>query len=285
MKIVTAKHSGFCFGVKRSVGLAQKALKEAKKPLYSLGPIIHNNNVICQLENDGLKVVDDLANIKKGTMVIRTHGLTPEQIKEVKEKGLEIIDTTCPYVKASQRICQNLVKQGITPVIVGDRGHAEIKSLLGFSGGRAAVVNGQGVVDLNKIKAERVGLVAQTTLSKEKYKKIISKLAKNKFKEVKIFDTICNDASLRQACVKEVAKDSDLVLIIGGKHSANTGRLYDICCALGVETYHIESAEELKKSWVKNKKKIALAGGASTPDWIIKSVKEKIKSIKKGDKD
>ncbi len=279
MKIVTAKHSGFCFGVKRSVGLAQKALKEAKKPLYSLGPIIHNNNVIRQLEKDGLKVVSDLANIKKGTMVIRTHGLTPKQIEQIKEKGLEIIDTTCPYVKASQRICQKLVKEGIKPVIVGDRGHAEIQSLLGFSRGQAAVVNGRGEVDLNKIEYKKIGLVAQTTLSKEKYKKIISLIPENKFEEVKVFNTICNDASLRQACVKEVAKGSDLVLIIGGKHSANTRRLYDICCSLGVETYHIESADELKKSWFKDKKKIALAGGASTPDWIIKEVSEAIRRM------
>lgn len=279
MNVSVAKHSGFCFGVKRSVGLAQKALKEAKKPLYSLGPIIHNAEVIRQLESKGLKVINDLTKIKEGTVVIRTHGLTPAQITAIKEKRLEIVDTTCPYVKASQRICSNLVKEGIKPIIVGDRGHPEIQSLLGFAHNEALVVNGHEQADIDKVEAERIGLVAQTTLSKEKYKKIIERLPKNKFKEVKIFTTICNDASKRQTSVKEVARSSDLVLIVGGKNSANTRRLYDICCALGVETYHVESAEELRKHWFKDKNKVSLAGGASTPDWIIEEVRKKIKSI------
>lgn len=279
MKITTAKHSGFCFGVRRSVNLAQKAIKEAKRPLYSFGPIIHNPGVISKLEEAGLKVIDNLDNIKKGTVIIRTHGLTPKQINQLKEKDLDVIDTTCPYVMASQRICQKLVEENITPVIVGDRGHPEIRSLIGFSGDKAIVVNGHKQIDLGKIKG-KIGLVAQTTLSPEKYNETIKGIPKNKFKEVKVFNTICRDASDRQASVKEVAKSSDLVLIIGGKNSANTRRLYDICSQLSVEAYHIESAKEVKKTWLKGKKQIALAGGASTPDWIIDEVKNKIKSIK-----
>lgn len=282
MDVVIAKHSGFCFGVKRSVELAQKALEEGKKPLYSFGPIIHNPEVIRQLENQGIKVIANLDNIEEGTVIIRTHGLTPKQLTQIKEQGLEIVDTTCPYVKASQRICQHLIKQRIKPVIVGDSGHPEIQSLLGFSNNKAIVVNGRREVEPSKIKAKKIGLVAQTTLSKEIYKRIIKQFPQDKFKEVKIFNTICNDASKRQTSVKEVAKFSDLVLIIGGKNSANTRRLYDISRSLGVETHYIESAQELKKSWVKGKKKIALAGGASTPDWAIEKVKKKIKSISKG---
>lgn len=278
MKIVTAKHSGFCFGVRRSLELAQKALKEAKKPLYSFGQIIHNPEVIRKLEEAGLKVINNLDSIKKGTVVIRTHGLTPGQIVQIKEKGLEIVDTTCPYVMASQRICQKLIKENITPVIIGERGHPEIQSLMGFSRDKAVVVNGQKKVGLGQIKG-KIGLVAQTTLSQEKYEKTIKQIPKNKFKEVKIFNTICNDALQRQISVKEVAKSSDLVLIIGGKNSANTRRLYDICSDLGVETYHIESAKQVKKKWLKDKKKVALAGGASTPDWIIDEVSEAIRRM------
>lgn len=268
MQIKIAKHSGFCFGVHRAIDIAHSALKDAKNKhsLYSLGPIIHNPQVVDSLCKKGIKVIKILRGIKGGAVIISSHGAPLRIIERLKRKNITIIDATCPFVKYAQNIVKDLKRQGYQIIIVGDRIHPEVKALRSIAG--------------KKITSDRIGIISQTTQNKNNYIKEISGILESDFKEVRIFDTICKDASKRQASTRELLKECDFMVVVGGKNSANTKRLWQICKESGVDCIHIERDSELNKKCFKGKRCVGITSGASTPDEMVKLVCKKIKSFK-----
>jgi len=281
--IIIAEHAGFCFGVKRAVKLAEESLKESQGKVYTLGPIIHNPQEVNRLKNLGVFPSQGEEFREGDTVIIRSHGIPPEKEEALKKKGLKVIDATCPYVKAvHEAVCQ-LTKEGYFVVLVGEKNHPEVIGTLGY----LRACNGKGIVvetreDIKEaLKHEKVGIVAQTTQNEEFFKEVVGEIALW-VREVKVINTICNATSLRQESVKKLAPCVDVMIIIGGKNSGNTRRLYRISKEINPNTYHIETAEELRPEWFKGVKKVGISAGASTPDWIIEQVKSRIQEICEG---
>ncbi|HIQ48624.1 MAG TPA: 4-hydroxy-3-methylbut-2-enyl diphosphate reductase [Aquifex aeolicus] len=283
VEVLIAEHAGFCFGVKRAVKLAEESLKKAKGRVFTLGPIIHNPQEVNRLKNLGVYPSNGEDFREGDTVIIRSHGIPPEKEEELKKKGLNVIDATCPYVKAVHEAVCKLTEEGYFIVLVGEKNHPEVIGTLGY----LRACNGKGIVietldDIKEaLKYEKVGIVAQTTQNEEFFKEVVGEIALW-VKEVKVINTICNATSLRQESVKKLASQVDVMIIIGGKNSGNTRRLYHISKELNPKTYHIETAEELKPEWFANAKRVGISAGASTPDWIIEEVKNRIKEICSG---
>jgi 4-hydroxy-3-methylbut-2-enyl diphosphate reductase len=282
LNLILAEHAGFCFGVKRALNLLEGALNQ-KKPIYTLGPLIHNPQVVEYFKKRGVKVVENLSQINKQNAVIvfRTHGVSPEIFSEARERGLSIIDATCPFVKRVQKKARQLLRQGYQVIIVGDPLHPEVQAINSWCENKAKIVNNQA--DLNNLHfCDKLGVVSQTTTNKDIWAKIVEDL-KQKFPEAKTFNTICNATSQRQKAAKELASAVDLMIVIGGYNSSNTRKLAELCKNVGTKTYHIEEAKELDPAWLKKAKNVGITAGASTPDWIIKEVISKMKEISEKD--
>ncbi len=271
LEVVTAEEAGFCFGVQRAVNIAVEAAKENKNEyVYTLGPIIHNPQVVDKLKKLGVTPVEEIEEVEEGILIIRSHGVAPEILKKARKKNLHIIDATCPFVKKAQQYAKKLIEEGYQTFIYGDADHPEVKGIFGAAMSQAIIIN--DVKDLKaNIIAEKVGFVAQTTKSPESYRDLISSII-NESNEMKIYNTICNTTEKRQYAASKLAKKVDLMLVIGGYNSANTNRLTEICRKTGTPTYHIETAKNINWDWFKGKEKIGITAGASTPEWLIKEV-------------
>ncbi len=274
MIIEIAENAGFCYGVMRAIDIADKALKNHKL-IYSFGPIIHNPQVVEEYEKKGLKVVEDINKINN-TVLIRSHGVSPEVYKKLKEKGIEVIDATCPFVKEAQRYARQLYEEDYKVIIFGDRDHPEVKAHMGYANYTAQVINSEE--EAQKIKATRVGVVCQTTQSVERFGRVIGILAK-RIRELKVFNTICDATEKRQKAAKELAERSDVMIVIGGKNSANTRKLYEICKETAKRAYHIETEKEINPEWFKGAKRVGITAGASTPSYLIRKIYEVIKNL------
>lgn len=277
MKVIKAKNRGFCYGVKRAIDIADDTLRSGKKNICCIGPIIHNPQVVRDLEKKGLKVIKEIKDIGNCGIIIPSHGISPEIIYELKKRLISIIDATCPYVLTSQRITKLLKDEGYQVIIFGDKNHPEIKGLLGIAKD-ALVIDKPEELKKFDFKGKLIGLVAQTTRLKKDYSEIVAYFSKLDFKELRVFNTICADTQIRQDCVKNLVKKVDVMLVIGGKNSANTRHLVDIAKSGKLPVYHIESPADLKRSWLKDKSIVGIASGASTPEYIIESVVKKIES-------
>jgi len=270
MKATLAKNSGFCFGVKRAI---EETMKTGGK-VYTLGPLIHNPQVIEKLKGEGKKVVKSINEVDKGTVIIRTHGVPGKVIERAKKKGLCVLDLTCPFVKKTQDYAKEFFDKGFKVVVVGEKNHPEVKGIVGNIKNSIVIEN---LGDIKKIKGyEKIGVVFQTTQSSERAKEIITKL-REKCKEIETANTICNATLERQKTAKELAKKVDLMIVVGGYNSGNTKRLVEVCKCI-VETRHIETEKELEKEWFENKKHVGITAGASTPGWVINNVVERIKN-------
>ena len=265
MKIKIARCAGFCFGVKRAINIAENALNglRSEEKIYSFGAIIHNPQVVEGLFKKELQVINGLEAIKGGTVIISSHGAPLEMIEGIKKKGVRLIDATCPFVKYAQRIVKDLKKDGYEIIIVGDSAHPEVKALKSIAG-------------KNK-RSKKLGVISQTTQNKENYISEIRKILGRDFSEVKIFNTICNDTSKRQSAARRLLKNCDMMIVIGGKNSANTKRLWQICKESGVDSFHIETELEISKDWFSGKKRVGITSGASTPDSMVKKIIERIR--------
>ncbi len=269
-KVVLAKNSGFCFGVKRAIDLALKT----KEKVYTLGPLIHNPQVIAQLEQEGIVAIDSIDDIEKGKIIIRAHGIPGSVIKRAEEKELLVIDATCPFVQNVQQIAESLSTDGYQVVIIGEANHPEV---IGIADRVKNPIIIEDVSEVSEIgQFEKIGVVAQTTQSVENYKKAIHELKKHS-KKLKVFNTICNATKKNQDAAKNLAKNVDLMIVVGGYNSGNTRRLAKLCSDI-VETKHIEIADELKRKWFEKIEIIGVTGGASTPDWIIHEVIKRIEN-------
>jgi small subunit ribosomal protein S1 len=279
IEIFVASSAGVCFGVERALNLSEKALKENQGPISSLGPLIHNPQVVEELSQKGLKIAGDLTEVS-GTVVFRSHGVTTEVQRVAQEKNLKIIDATCPLVKVPQNFAKKLSQNGYFVVIVGDKDHPEIKGVRSYvSGDEAAVIKSAEEVDSLPDK-EKVGVICQTTLKKKIFLDVVEK-CQMRFKEVKVHNTICSATKDRQEAALELAQKVDCVVVIGGRNSSNTQKLFDICRDASTETYLIEEESELDPQWFVGKKKIGITAGASTPHVLIEKVQSSITQMTK----
>ncbi len=267
---------GFCFGVKKSVDLAKKNIETSEGKIYMLGPIINNPQVIEYFKKEGAKVVNDLDEIpEKSTVITRAHGVSPLVLHQALKKKLSIINTTCPYVKKVQEIAAYLNKNGYYIVIFGDKIHPEILSLLDVIHNNAIVVS--TISEIREISYQKkIGFISQTTKNIYDFKKLSFALL-DKTEELRVFNTICKATTERQRSVLELAKQVDIMIVIGGNKSANTSRLAEICQNQGAKTYHIETKNQMKYEWFHPEDKVGIASGASTPDWVINEVIMKLR--------
>ena len=280
IEILVAKRAGFCFGVKRAMDLTVEMAKEIKEGLYTLGPIIHNPQVIEKLREEGISPIDigELESGKVTSLIIRTHGIPCQLNDTISERGIRIIDATCPFVKNAQHYAKLLKENGYQVVILGDKNHPEVKGIMSYAGDDALVVDGDSPLPRLKPK---VGVVVQTTQPIEALKSALSRIIEHA-KEVKVYNTICNSTALRLKETEEMARKVDIMIVVGGKNSANTTQLANLCRSMSVATYHIETDDEIDVSWFRDARRIGITAGASTPDWIISRVAKRIQDTGRG---
>lgn len=277
MEIIRADKAGFCYGVKRAIEMVENELDKRKgKNVYITGSLIHNDQVNKKLEEQGLIKINNLNEIEEGIVVIPSHGVSPEIIDSIQAKGLAICQATCPHVIKAQKLAQQLDEENYQVLILGERGHSEVKGILGHTGNRGIVI--EKLEDLEKINlAKKVGIVVQTTQNKDGLSQMAKEIAP-KVKELKIYNTICHATEERQKAATKLAKEVDLMIVVGGYNSSNTKRLKEICQKTGLDkVHHLETWEELKKEMLEGIKKVGLTAGASTPDWIIEKIEEQIR--------
>jgi (E)-4-hydroxy-3-methyl-but-2-enyl pyrophosphate reductase len=275
MEILVVESAGFCFGVKRAIDIAFTMAEKNQRGIYTFGPIIHNPQVIEKLKDKGVFSTEDVHKDDARVMIIRTHGIPLGLMEEASREGYEIVDATCPFVKKAQHYAKLLSEEGYQVIILGDRDHPEVKGLVSYAGADVLVIGDKD--RLPELK-RRVGIVVQTTQPVENLKRLMGRVME-KSKEMKVYNTICNSTAQRLAETERMAGSVDVMIVVGGRNSANTGQLANLCSSIPVTTYHIETAAELKSEWFKNIGKVGITAGASTPDWIIHEVREMIKDI------
>jgi 4-hydroxy-3-methylbut-2-enyl diphosphate reductase len=281
VEVIIAEHAGFCFGVKRAVKLAFNAAEEKGKSVHTLGPLIHNPQVVERLSKEGVGKVDSLDEIHDGIVILRSHGVASPQVSiDAKSKGLTVIDATCPFVTNAQRYANILISEGYQVIMVGDRNHPETLSVVGHAEGEILVTEDFDEIKkwLNQFTKKKVGVISQTTQTFEKFASVVS-LCMKLCEEVKVFNTICYATEERQDEAEKIAREVQSMVVVGGKNSANTTHLADICRQEGIPVYHIETAGEIDNFWFNGIQKTGVTAGASTPDWIIKEVVEHLQNI------
>lgn len=272
-----ADKAGFCFGVKRAINMATEAAACRDAKVYTFGPIIHNPQVVESLRKEGLEIVTEVDQIDSGVLIIRSHGIHPGVLKRIDTSKVEIIDATCPFVKKAQEKAKFLYEEGYTVVVVGQAEHPEVRAIVGYAGGEAKVINpNHSLPELDL--GSRVGVVAQTTQNIEDFKRVVLHLLVTA-KELRIFNTICNATAETQKAALELATRVDLMIVVGGKNSANTSRLARLCSSHGYPCHHIETASELEPEWFRGVRRVGVTGGSSTPGWVIAEVVEKLKQM------
>ena len=272
MQLVVGEHSGFCFGVKRAVEIAENAGSQGI--VFTLGPLVHNPQVIAKLKETGVIPVSDLNEISDGCMIVPSHGLPPDVIDEAHTRGLRVVHATCPYVKRAQERAAALNRKGYQVFIVGDKGHKEVVGLLGWAGDNARVVmTGEDVA--SGFVEPKVGVVCQTTQTVEAFRQVLAALAL-RAKELLAYNTICDATWKRQEAARKLARSVDAVVVVGGRTSANTRRLVEICQAEGAEVYWVEGPGDLDTLDFSGLERVGLTAGASTPNWVIEEVVERM---------
>ncbi len=273
-KIILAKHIGFCSGVKRAVKLAYEAAKKGR--VYSLGPLIHNPQEVERLGKAGIKIVKNLSGLKKGYLIVRSHGLPQKTIGVAKKQGLKIIDATCPLVKKVQKIACQLKEERYWIIMVGDRHHPEVRAIWESAGRKFSVVSNGKEAEVVSSPRSKIGIIAQTTQSEANFVDVIDRLKRNN-KDLKIYNTICRETARRQKELLGLVKRTDAILVIGGFNSANTRRLVELSRQSKIQTHHLESSKNLNRINLNGVKNIGIITGASTPDWLVKEIMGKLK--------
>jgi 4-hydroxy-3-methylbut-2-enyl diphosphate reductase len=269
MKVLVAKYAGVCYGVERALKMAAEAA-EAGTSVRTLGPLIHNPQAVESLRARGIEVAGCLDEIDGGTVVIRTHGVDPSIIVAACEKGLDVVDATCPFVSTAHQVAARLKADGYTVVIVGEADHPEVEGILAHAGGDAIVV--EEVDDLPaKLPSRRVGVVVQTTQSLSRLTAVVDALLP-RVSELKVHNTICSATGQRQHAADALARTVDVMVVVGGHNSGNTNRLAEICRAVNPRSHHVETAEELEPAWFAGAETVGVTAGASTPDEQIQGV-------------
>ena len=279
MEVILAKSSGFCFGVKRAVDKVYEQTEKGKR-IYTYGPIIHNEEVVKDLEKKGVKVLEskeELKALSEGSVVIRSHGVPKEIYDLIEEKGLECIDATCPFVKRIHNIVQKESEEGRRIIIVGNNGHPEVEGIKGWSKTTAVVIESQEEAENFKAKEdEKLCIVSQTTFNYKKFKELVEIFQKKGY-DIIVANTICNATEERQKEASELAAKVDAMIVIGGTHSSNTRKLYELCKSECENTYYIQTLENLQLELPNSVELVGITAGASTPNKIIEEVQNYVR--------
>ncbi len=280
MEVTVAKSAGFCFGVKRAVDMVyEEAVKERK--VYTLGPIIHNEQVVEEFAEKGVQVLESVEELEDGedaAVIIRSHGIAQKVFRQLEDKKVRIIDATCPFVKKIHRIVQEKKEEGYQIVIAGSAKHPEVVGICGWCGNQCQVV--ETLEEAQKCVLEtgkKVCVVAQTTFNYKKFKDIVAILSKKSY-DILVMNTICNATEERQTEAGTIARQSDAMLVIGGKHSSNTQKLFEICKRVCPDTYFIQTLDDLDLKKLQSFRSVGITAGASTPNNIIKEVQSYVRS-------
>ena len=276
--IEVAAHAGTCYGVQRALDMALEAGKRSDvAPVHTLGPLIHNPIVVSELESEGVLLANSLDEAASGTVIIRAHGVIPQVIDDARERGFDVVDATCPYVKKVHLAAEKLVREGYRLLVVGEPGHPEVEGILGHAGEHADVVSSAEDIDGLEL-ADKVGIVVQTTQTARNLSEITAALAP-RVKELRVVNTICAATSERQRAAAELAGRCDVMFVVGGKNSGNTRRLAQICSEVCPQTHHIEQASEIDATWLHGAAHIGVTAGASTPQTHIERAIERMKEL------
>lgn len=291
IKIIVGTPTGFCFGVKRAIAIVKREAKKAagKNSVYTLGPIIHNNEVLNELKSLNVQIISDTKRLTKKPnaspiVIIRSHGCVPSIVQKIKQKGYQIVDATCPYVKRVQNYAAKLKKDGYFTIVIGDKNHPEVKGIMGYAGKQAKVyhLNSKFQIPNPKINCKRIGIIAQTTISRQEFQQAINSFNARDYQELRIFNTLCQESQNRQNTCQTVANCVDLIIVVGSRSSANTLSLSEIAKKSCQKVYQVENKSELKLKWFsrfnRNTQKVLRIGviaGASTPQRTVFEVRER----------
>jgi 4-hydroxy-3-methylbut-2-enyl diphosphate reductase len=281
MEIVKATAMGFCFGVRDAIDVVRE-FGEAGTPIYTLGAIVHNPQVAAELENVNVHVIDELDHAPDGAFVaITAHGAPPDLERQAEQRGLKVIDTTCPLVTRIQKTALDLVNQRYSVLIYGDSAHKEVRGIVGWTGGKAKVV--KKMADLDGWEpTRRVALISQSTSNVELFialsKEIVGRMVARGV-EIRVINTICKPTKERQGAVRQLARDVDLVIAVGGQASANTRKLVQAAEEEGARAYQVQKVEDVDQSWFNGVNRVGITAGASTPDWVVEEVVDRVKSF------
>lgn len=271
--VVKTERIGFCFGVRRAVSKVLKEAEKTKRTIYTLGPLLHNPQVVTELEEKGIVPVRDIRDIASGVVAYRSHGIRKEEEAYAREHGLETIDATCPFVKRVRQRATYLEKHGYTVVIVGDEAHPEVASVLSY------LDNGGIVIQTPRpIEAKKVGVVSQTTQDIDTLRAVVGSLLEQ-VEEIRVYNTICESTYWRKREAVGLAKSVEVMLVVGGKSSSNTTKLYEMVKKIQPNSYHIETEGEIKPEWFGGIKTVGITGGTSTPDQMIEKVERLVKNL------
>ena len=284
MEVIRAKTAGFCFGVERAVNTVYEQIEEHdKEPIYTYGPIIHNEEVIKDLEKKGVKVLrseDDLDMLETGVVIIRSHGVEKRIYDKLNEKGITIVDATCPFVKKIHNIVQKESELGKYIIIIGNPDHPEVEGIRGWAGSRVSVVqNAEDIERLALKEGEKVCVVSQTTFNYNKFQDLVEIISEKSY-DINVLNTICNATKERQTEAKSIAEEVDAMIVIGDKHSSNTQKLFEICASACNDTYYIQTLDDLDMNQLGSVvKTVGITAGASTPNNIIEEVQNNVRII------
>ena len=280
MKVTTAKTAGFCFGVKRAVEKVYEQAESCREPVYTYGPIIHNETVVEDLERRGVRVIDtpeELEQLTRGTVVIRSHGVEKAIYDKIKKQGLNCVDATCPFVKKIHRIAERESRDGRHIVIIGNEGHPEVEGIKGWcEGGVTVISDREGAENFSLPEGSRVCIVSQTTFNYNKFQELVEIFFKKSYDSI-VLNTICNATEERQREARSIAKQVDAMIVIGGRSSSNTQKLYEICRKECKNTYYIQTLVDLDSKPFQSIGHVGITAGASTPNKIIEEVQKHVR--------
>ena len=275
MEVIVAKTAGFCFGVKRAVEKVYEQIAAADRPVYTYGPIIHNEQVVADVEKKGVTVLhteEELKNLKDGIVIIRSHGVGKHIYDMLEANGITVVDATCPFVKKIHRIVREQQAEGRRVIIIGNPRHPEVEGIRGWGDGSTLVVENEDQIDLLPLsEGEKLCIVAQTTFNYNKFQDLVEIFAKKGY-DIIVLNTICSATQERQVEARRIASEVDAMIVIGGKNSSNTQKLYEICQKECSNTYFIQSLGDFNPECVNSVRSIGITAGASTPNQIIEEV-------------
>jgi (E)-4-hydroxy-3-methyl-but-2-enyl pyrophosphate reductase len=279
VKIICADFSGFCHGVTETIKTIDELLSTRSHVRIScIGLPVHNPQVTSRLIDAGLNVVEDLKNIPDGILVVRAHGLSPQLLASARSKSLEVVDTTCCIVKNVQQLARKLHESGYRVIITGESKHPEVKAIFGYTEEAGHICSSVENLKTLDIKG-KVGVVSQTTFSKNVYMEMLRWLVSQQFAELRVYNTLCSSIEKRSMAATDVAQTVDVMLVIGGRMSSNTKRLYEACKAVNTRTYHVETKDEISEKWFASAEGVGITAGASTPQWIIAEIIDFIEKL------
>ena len=282
MKVIKAKTAGFCFGVKRAVDTVYEQVDVCDGPIYTYGPIIHNEEVVKDLESKGVVVLrteEELDNVENGTVIIRSHGVEKRIYDKLEAKGLRVVDATCPFVKKIHNIVRKESAEGKYILIIGNPDHPEVIGIRGWAGEHAAVIrNADDIENIDFSKNRKICVVSQTTFNYNKFKDLVE-IIKKKSYDISVLNTICNATKERQTEAQSIAESVDAMIVIGDKHSSNTQKLFEICRKACNNTYYIQTLDDLDLNQLGSVETVGITAGASTPNNIIEEVQNNVRII------